>query len=449
MESTDLITYLGLESQYEQYDAKSAYICDGLLEKIPTFADGKYCIGDSEDNIKEGMLVKWFEQIYHHLKSLDTNEYLASPPNTRYIYENHETTSIHGSDAVLKLSWTPVERQPEGALYDILQHGKVENIPKIYRSGIIVGDFLGYRLEYILMEHCGEPVNALFAKHGQDANDDDYLYSCAGNVIQKVCACLLQAASAGVFHRDVSAGNITLRDGKVFLIDWGFGKVIPAVLDVNTKDIVNGTWNIDLDKITRSEDARDGVTGTVLFMGVRILMGLTSHSVFDDMESVFYVVLSVLSYIGSSKSEKNDSELRKANHWIQATSRIGCVADEANYLRHFGVSECSEGLRHILDALRTILFEQDGRFIGGILLSAKVDVRKEDKMAIRHLLGDEVYNRCFPESAEAPSNAEDSSASLKRKFATATITDTTSMKLPKVSKEQDDRENTDPNIFGS
>ncbi|KAJ1718390.1 hypothetical protein LPJ53_006545, partial [Coemansia erecta] len=199
------------------------------------------------------------------------------------------TVKYRGRNAVLKLAWTPVERQPEGALYDILARQEIDCVPKIYRSGIVVNAFLGYRLEYIIMEHCGEPLHAVFAKDGQDTTKEGFLYTTAVNVIQKVCACLLQAAKAGVYHRDVSAGNITIRDGKVFLIDWGFGKVAPATLNGSTKELVNTAWNIDLDKITKYENARDGVTGTVLFMGIRVLMDLTNRSVFDDIESVLYV----------------------------------------------------------------------------------------------------------------------------------------------------------------
>ncbi|KAJ1721060.1 hypothetical protein LPJ53_004369 [Coemansia erecta] len=633
MEFTDLISYLGLESQYEEYDAKSASICNDLLERIPAFERGMLYTADTEVPIKENLLVQWFESIYNHLESLDSGHYISSPPTTRYIYENHETAVISGTsikpggvvfygdflkkeidnvhlfmeakveggsdclfmealgqmaeyahcvwqaqptrvfvpvvylygvemdlilfarsgyrrialgeylynscvisksetdlivdsirglwflliqppekfghftgisrlapyllfeddkisttvkrarkesddtlkiksrisrkvgvnlrtayllvvrykggDAVLKLSWAPVERQPEGALYDILQRGEVDYIPHIYRSGVIVPDFLGYRLEYILMEHCGEPLVSVFKADASDPTKKEKLFSDASSVVQKVCACLLQAARAGVLHRDVSAGNITLRDGKVFLMDWGFGKVIPATLDGNTKKLVNSTWGIDLDKITKNEDARDGVTGTVLFMGVRVLMGLTSHSVFDDIESVLYVVLAVLSYIGPSKSGTNVSELGKATHWIQATSKIGCMADGAHYLRHFGVSEWSESLRHLLDALRNILFVKNGVFIGGNLLSANIDERAVDEYAFKIVLGDKHFGRCFPDSTLVASDAEGINASLKRRFETAAITDSDSDKSSKIMKKPDNQENTDPNVFSS
>ncbi|KAJ1726323.1 hypothetical protein LPJ72_006375, partial [Coemansia sp. Benny D160-2] len=61
-------------------------------------------------------------------------------------------TKFEGKKAVLKLSWMPVSRIPEGAVYDVLRLNGVEGIPEIYSSGIICADFLGNRLEYIIME---------------------------------------------------------------------------------------------------------------------------------------------------------------------------------------------------------------------------------------------------------------------------------------------------------
>ncbi|KAJ2398239.1 hypothetical protein GGI05_000205 [Coemansia sp. RSA 2603] len=628
MDFATLISCLSLESEYELFKTKSANICDGLCGRIPTLVKGKFCTQNNETAIEESMLVQWFEDVYHYLKSLDHTLYLSSPPRNRYIYNNHETSMIpntsikpdgvifygdlrsknietvhlvmeakveeggnctfmealgqmaeyahciwkaqptrvfvpviylygasmdimlfarcgyrrislgeylynsrvvdkdrtdmivdsicdlwflliqppekfghfvgisgkakkllfqgdkklttvkrvisetedtleikgriprtvgislrtayllvvkyKGNDAVLKLAWTPVERQPEGALYDILQHGEVDYIPHIYRSGIIVSDFLGYRLEYILMEHCGKPLASLFKTDVLSSARKDKLFSDAGNVIRKVCACLLQAAKAGVFHRDVSAGNITIRDDKVFLIDWGFGKVVSTTLSAHTKERVNSDWNISLDTITRNEDARDGVTGTVLFMGIRVLMGLTSRSVFDDIESILYVVLVALSSIGSSKSLTNISEMGKVCHRNQAIWKFGCMADSYNYLSHFGVSECSKSLRQQLDALREMLFVKNGEFVGGKLLSDCDDMREVSEDVLRTILGDAIYDRCFSESRSTVSNDEESSSSLKRKFEKTAITDTDSAMTSKMPRNEINQENIDP-----
>ncbi|KAJ2861456.1 hypothetical protein GGH94_004893 [Coemansia aciculifera] len=65
-----------------------------------------------------------------------------------------------GEKAVLKLTWTCTDRLPEGAVYRVLEAHGVSNIPKIYKSGVIIKDFDGYRLEFLVMEHCGAPIVA-------------------------------------------------------------------------------------------------------------------------------------------------------------------------------------------------------------------------------------------------------------------------------------------------
>ncbi|KAJ2787533.1 hypothetical protein GGI15_000664 [Coemansia interrupta] len=195
-----------------------------------------------------------------------------------------------GEEAVLKLSWLPVKRQPEGVLYDLLNGGnhRVDCIPKVFRSGILVSDFLGYRLEFILMEHCGKP---------------------------------LIDERAGVYHRDISAGNITLREQEVFLIDWGYGKAIPDALDRRQKEKVNSDWGIDIDRLTVNEDARDGVTGTVYYMGIRVLMGYSNRSILDDIESLLYVLLHSISYVGSERSGFSKLEFAKVHNGSHAAMK--------------------------------------------------------------------------------------------------------------------------------
>ncbi|KAJ2717615.1 hypothetical protein GGI07_005956, partial [Coemansia sp. Benny D115] len=58
---------------------------------------------------------------------------------------------IDGREAVLKLAWSPVDRMPEGAVYDVLRHNGVQGVPEIYTRGLLVKDLEGYRLEIIVM----------------------------------------------------------------------------------------------------------------------------------------------------------------------------------------------------------------------------------------------------------------------------------------------------------
>ncbi|KAJ2718069.1 hypothetical protein GGI07_005891, partial [Coemansia sp. Benny D115] len=132
--------------------------------------------------------------------------------------------------AVLKLAWTPVDRIPEGAVYDVLRHNGVQGVPEIYTRGLLVEDLEGYRLEFIIMENCGESVASFF----EDSEIPLSLHEKVALVVQQVTSCLAQARSAGVLHRDISKGNIavthSIKDkGYVAkVIDWGHAKVVDS-----------------------------------------------------------------------------------------------------------------------------------------------------------------------------------------------------------------------------
>ncbi|KAJ1729041.1 hypothetical protein LPJ61_003713, partial [Coemansia biformis] len=69
-----------------------------------------------------------------------------------------------GKKAVLKLAWVPVDRLPEGAVYEFLKSKNVGGIPEVFDSGILRKNFLGHRLEYLVLEHCGDPLDVYFHK---------------------------------------------------------------------------------------------------------------------------------------------------------------------------------------------------------------------------------------------------------------------------------------------
>ncbi|KAJ1939596.1 hypothetical protein GGF37_004334, partial [Kickxella alabastrina] len=126
-----------------------------------------------------------------------------------------------GRDAVLKLSWTPVNRLPEGAAYAILNKRPVECIPKIFSSGLLISDLNGYRLEFVLMEYCGQSM-AEYLKGKADDQKDELV----PGFVEQLTLCLAQANDTGVLHRDISAGNVCVKNNKVYVIDWGCAKVI-------------------------------------------------------------------------------------------------------------------------------------------------------------------------------------------------------------------------------
>ncbi|KAJ2509744.1 hypothetical protein GGI11_005753, partial [Coemansia sp. RSA 2049] len=244
---------------------------------------------------------------------------------------------FEGKKAVLKLSWTPVSRIPEGAVYDVLRLNGVEGIPEIYSSGIICADFLGNRLEYIIMEYCGDSLTTYF--------DGKY-----------VSACLVQANFAGMLHHDISMGSITVRRDKVFVIDWGYARFIDRSISDDVRSYINDTWGIDVNSLAPIEKENDPVTDTMCFMSIH------------DIESLFYVVLGCLfsSYKSGFKSDGAPGFEHSSNK-KSALAKAGGVG-ASDYAWVFGAEDASEELLGVANKLHTILFYRDGRCIAHNLL---------------------------------------------------------------------------------
>ncbi|KAJ2544200.1 hypothetical protein GGF49_001438 [Coemansia sp. RSA 1853] len=300
--------------------------------------------------------------------------------------------------AVLKYSWTPVDRLPEGAIYKVLELHKISCLPKIYSSGILVKDFLGYRLEYLLMEDCGESVECRFLKiqelcRGRIFALQNYAssaYADITNVVNQTVTCLVEADKAGVLHRDISAGNITICNGQVRVIDWGYAKLTQP--DTPEIKAIADEWGFDLGNVTKNENNHDGMTGTPLFMSIRVLLERPTRSLIDDIESLFYVAMYALSclLLGPSASPAFNAPDYKAAAFI----KLGMVISRKSYLKFFGV-ECSDDVRAQLDLLRQLLFCRNGQFIGEKLVEDEADVRSIDASIMRKIIGSDLADRIY------------------------------------------------------
>ncbi|KAJ2536039.1 hypothetical protein EV175_006846, partial [Coemansia sp. RSA 1933] len=199
-------------------------------------------------------------------------------------------TTFEGKRAVLKLSWTPVSRLPEGAVYDVLRLYGVEGVPEVYSRGIICAEFMGYRLEYLIMEHCGDSLYTYFGgKRGLDPCALSARPKNLPKIVRDVSACLVQANAAGVLHRDISMGNITVRGDRVFVIDWGYARFLDRTISDDVRSHINEVWGIDVNSLAPTEKEHDPITGTPCFMSIRVLIAAATRSLWDDIESLFYV----------------------------------------------------------------------------------------------------------------------------------------------------------------
>ncbi|KAJ2756237.1 hypothetical protein GGI19_001016 [Coemansia pectinata] len=290
-------------------------------------------------------------------------------------------------DAILKLSWTRTNRLPEGAVYEVLGTKQadgnpyVSGIPQVYRSGILVEDFNGYRLEYLLIEDCGVTIGKYFEelrKRKRPANEiADEAKRCVASVLQT----LAEARHVSVLHRDVSVGNITIKDGRVYVIDWGYAKLLCApneplstVTATRLKDEqfvqdFSERWSIDLPTVIATEYGKDPFTGTSLYMSIQVLLGVRRRNVFNDIESLFYVIMDALSTRKqSASSEDSPAGFVFYSSKTTAYARMGILAHDQLHLEEFGVDRVSlSGLVETLAAMHKFLFFDNGRYIGGEL----------------------------------------------------------------------------------
>ncbi|KAJ1749186.1 hypothetical protein LPJ58_005297 [Coemansia sp. RSA 1591] len=341
-----------------------------------------------------------------------------------------------GMPAVLKYSWTPVDRLPEGAVYKVLESQNVSCLPNIYSSGILVKDVFGYRLEYLLMEDCGETIESRFSKiSGPWVLPNLIKSACAdiSDAITKTTECLVEAASAGVLHRDISTGNITICKGQIRVIDWGYAKL----LHTNTPEIQNiaNEWGFDLGDVTKNENIHDGMTGTPLFMGIRVLFGHPTRSLLDDIESLFYVAMYALSHLsrGPSASPAFNVHENKTAAYV----KLGSVTSRVSYLECFGVKMCSDDVKAQLDLLYQLLFCRDNQFIGEKLMDDEVDVRVVDTTIMRKIIGSDLADQIYGSQVDNDMPVEN--APPKRKTRAAK----TKKPAPKKPKPADTNNNQD------
>ncbi|KAJ2079914.1 hypothetical protein H4R24_003443 [Coemansia sp. RSA 988] len=293
-----------------------------------------------------------------------------------HIYARHRAAYLfdlehcaHGR-VVLKLSWTPVDRLPEGAVYDLLANIDLENIPKIYDRGLLKDNFFGHRLEYLVIEHCGIPIDKYFEEIRQQDNSSTRAEEETGWILPQVASCLIQALGHGILHRDMSLGNITISKGQVKIIDWGYAKILNSTdLDI---DKIATRWNFDKEMVLANETKHDPLTGTWPYMSIQVLFGSRKRDIMDDLESLFYVFLDAIWRLYSSPSDCTNPDPRLGfkfhNKKALAATRAGILGSKTEYPQFFGFNSCCQKIPALLDVLYECLFYSDGLYIGPTLV---------------------------------------------------------------------------------
>ncbi|KAJ1718599.1 hypothetical protein LPJ53_006431, partial [Coemansia erecta] len=330
----DILHQIGLTDAFNQFSSKIGNSFDDLAAKSPSIHTGQYHSNDGSGaaNLRETHVTEYFHKLYADMIKLC--DALDKSVQREVIYElvDHQTKLVGGSKSKPDaLSWTPTDRMPEGAIYEYLHTKKVVGIPQVYKSGIIVRELFGYRLEFILLEDCGS---------------DLFKYMST--------TCLKQHIE------DLENTVINI----VSVIDWGYAKLVATDTgDTNHIDALAERWGFSKDTVQATEDDRDANTGTPIYMGIRILSQCPQRGIMDDLESMFYVVLHIL---GCRESQKVIDFLgcTYLNNELAAKLKAFAMTSPDLYLRMAGIKHCPAKIKAALDKLHERLFFVDGKFIG-------------------------------------------------------------------------------------
>ncbi|KAJ2830547.1 hypothetical protein GGI24_001881, partial [Coemansia furcata] len=295
-----------------------------------------------------------------------------------------------GEEAVLKLTWTCTDRLPEGAVYRVLEAHGVSNIPKIYMSGVIVKDFDGYRLEFLVMEDCGSPVVEHIQGMVKGTTPVSYVDELVKSIISNVSTTLTEALAANILHRDISSGNIAIKGDKAYVIDWGCAKTLSPPTDLNLRTEIANHWSFNWDKALVAEKHNDSSTGTPMYMSARLLLRAMTRGVYDDLESLLYVILDALS--NRPRTGEQDGQpigFRFYDSSSMAATRLAFTHSVAQLLKNFGVYLCKTStLGDILDAMRRFLFLDDGNHLCDRILDGRDFPRTVDAKAAKEFMTD-------------------------------------------------------------
>ncbi|PIA12462.1 hypothetical protein COEREDRAFT_12822 [Coemansia reversa NRRL 1564] len=280
-----------------------------------------------------------------------------------YLYRS----SYHGKSVVAKISWSPVDRLPECAMYEALQAAGIPGVPNVIDHGFIRDNLFGYRVELLLLEDCGVPIDTYFAKPKRSANSRSEHEQELAEYTKQVATTLVHAYDNGILHRDISYGNITIKNKRAYVIDWGYAKFLPWACT----DVLAQRWGFAGANVAQKENEHDSLTGTPLFMSVQILLGATQRGIMHDLESLFMVVLHSLASINGLVPDSDDPKYgwKFLGSEMTATLRLGCLCCAEKYLQKFGCGDCGQSIKSVTDSMYRLLFIEDGIFLGGKLIN--------------------------------------------------------------------------------
>ncbi|GJJ11142.1 hypothetical protein Clacol_005373 [Clathrus columnatus] len=212
-----------------------------------------------EDSFKDQLSVNGSLYIARHKLYIDNSRSPFSRSTRGFIaYSVSEKEYVFVKD-----TWRLSSQTPEHQIYAQLKENNVDYIATVLNSGDI-------------LDQQARIQNYTSASWAKDAPKNENIFIIVSVIRQALIALIRFLAhkqaldNAKILHRDISANNILIYEGKALLIDWDLSK--------NMED---------------PEQARDAErTGTWQFMAARWQSSKTvgPHTITDDIESFVYVL---------------------------------------------------------------------------------------------------------------------------------------------------------------
>ncbi|KAJ2212996.1 hypothetical protein EV179_004224 [Coemansia sp. RSA 487] len=179
----------------------------------------------------------------------------------------------HVHSAVVKIQWCRSKRPTEKQIYDLLREAAISNVPGVFFGGQIEtgGTTTGTRCNILAVEDCGVGISQYAWILAQQPSVNHW------QLLDIACGYIhtIYAAWAGkttrILHRDISSGNLMVRDNLAMVIDWEYALFVNV-----TKQ--------------RQLVSSHPLTGTLAYASMGVLSGGTMRSATDDIESLFYVL---------------------------------------------------------------------------------------------------------------------------------------------------------------
>ncbi|KAJ2522189.1 hypothetical protein H4217_000922 [Coemansia sp. RSA 1939] len=260
--------------------------------------------------------------------------------SVRYVCKREPHDNRKG---VMKIHSFVKSRLSEAKIYEVLHEQGVPNIPLIYFSGSL-GEHDGYESEVILMEYMDMSLrNHIQGMFSEGSGSHSKLI----DVVAGYSATLLAAASADspVLHRDISSGNLMVRRGNPVIIDWGFGLVL--------------SFNERVEEVHHPPK-----TGTLIYMGLRVLQNASRRSVIDDFESLLFTIFHLVCLVCDPKQAKVDAiwdDQLEMSQFLEV--RKNWLKDEISFIRKLP-SNCPKAWEELLVMLYDLLFDRHGIQMG-------------------------------------------------------------------------------------